>query len=114
MLKKVSKLTVLFCMLVFAGSAFAQNEVPEYPQYGFWSNWSIGPTISFDYQPDVNFRKKSTVEPISVSAITIPHGSPNATKVLTRTKPVIGDGVLQTIPSRWIDTVLLQASLSFL
>ena len=25
MLKKVSKLTVLFCMLVFAGSAFAQN-----------------------------------------------------------------------------------------
>ena len=55
MLKKVSKLTVLFCMLVFAGSAFAQNEVPEYPQYGFWSNWSIGPTISFDYQPDVNY-----------------------------------------------------------
>ena len=55
MLKKVSKLTVLFCMLVFAGSAFAQNEVPEYPQYGFWSNWSIGPTISFDYQPDVKF-----------------------------------------------------------
>ena len=53
MLKKVSKLSMLFCMLALAGSVFAQKEVPEYPQYGFWSNWSIGATISFDYQPDV-------------------------------------------------------------
>ena len=105
MLKKVSKLTVLFCMLVFAGSAFAQNEVPEYPQYGFWSNWSIGPTISFDYQPDVKdsmlvpvsfFRKKSTVEPISVSAITIPHGSLSAIRDFMRTRKLNPTGVSRT------------------
>ncbi len=54
MLKKVSKIAVLFCMFAFAGNAFAQNEVPEYPQYGFWSNWGIGITGSFMYQPDVN------------------------------------------------------------
>lgn len=53
MLKKVSKLAVLFCMIAFAGSAFAQKEVPEYPQYGFWSNWSIGPNFSLMYEPDV-------------------------------------------------------------
>lgn len=53
MLKKVSKLAVLFCMLAFAGSTYAQKEVPEYPQYGFWSNWSIGPNISLMYEPDV-------------------------------------------------------------
>ena len=33
MLKKVSKLTVLFCMLVFAGSAFAQNAFPLQPPH---------------------------------------------------------------------------------
>ena len=54
MLKKVSKIAVLFCMFAFAGNAFAQNEVPEYPQYGFWSNWGIGITGSFMYQPDVD------------------------------------------------------------
>ena len=74
MLKKVSKLTVLFCMLVFAGSAFAQNEVPEYPQYGFWSNWSIGPMI---------------VVHTFVSATIIPHGSVSATKALMRIRLAI-------------------------
>ncbi|MBR3725938.1 MAG: OmpA family protein [Bacteroidales bacterium] len=53
MLKKVSKLAVLLCMLAIAGSTYAQEEVPEYPQYGFWSNWSIGPNISLMYEPDV-------------------------------------------------------------
>ena len=52
MLKKVSKIVVLFCMFAFAGNAFAQNEVPEYPQYGFWSNWGIGIQGSFMAQPD--------------------------------------------------------------
>ena len=52
MLKKVSKLAVLLCMIAFAGSTYAQNEVPEYPQYGFWSNWSIGLGPSFIYQMD--------------------------------------------------------------
>jgi outer membrane protein OmpA-like peptidoglycan-associated protein len=52
MLKKVSKIAVLFCMFAFAGNAFAQNEVPEYPQYGFWSNWGIGIQGSFMAQPD--------------------------------------------------------------
>ena len=52
MLKKVSKIAVLFCMFAFAGNAFAQNEVPEYPQYGFWSNWGIGISGHFMAQPD--------------------------------------------------------------
>lgn len=54
MLKKVSKIAALFCLLAFAGSSFAQTEVPEYPQYGFWSNWGIGITGSFNFQSDVN------------------------------------------------------------
>lgn len=53
MLKKVSKIAALFCLLAFAGSSFAQTEVPEYPQYGFWSNWGIGITGSFNFQSDV-------------------------------------------------------------
>ena len=53
MLKKVSELAVLLCMIAFAGSTFAQKEVPEYPQYGFWSNWSVGPSISLNFEPDV-------------------------------------------------------------
>lgn len=51
MLKKVSKLMVLTCVLAFTGSAFAQNEVAEFPQYGFWSNWGIGITGSLNWQP---------------------------------------------------------------
>jgi hypothetical protein len=53
MLKKVSKIAVLLCLFTFAGNTFAQNEVAEYPQYGFWSNWGIGISGSFMYQPDV-------------------------------------------------------------
>lgn len=54
MLKKVSKIAVLLSLFTFAGNTFAQNEVPEYPQYGFWSNWGIGISGSFMVQPDVN------------------------------------------------------------
>ena len=54
MLKKVSKIAVLLCLFTFAGNTFAQNEVAEYPQYGFWSNWGIGISGSFMYQPDVD------------------------------------------------------------
>jgi len=55
MLKKVSKIATLFCMLAFAGSSFAQTtEAPEYPQYGFWSNWGIGISGSFMAQPDAH------------------------------------------------------------
>lgn len=55
MLKKVSKIAAMCCMLAFAGSSFAQTkEVPEYPQYGFWSNWGIGLTGSFMTQTDIN------------------------------------------------------------
>ncbi len=55
MLKKVSKIVTLFCLLAFAGNSFAQDaETPVYPQYGFWSNWGIGVTGSFDYQHDVH------------------------------------------------------------
>jgi len=55
MLKKVSKIAALFCMLAFAGTSFAQTEeVKEFPQYGFWSNWGVGITGSFMAQPDVN------------------------------------------------------------
>ena len=54
MLKKVSKIVTLFCLMAFAGNSFAQTaETPEYPQYGFWSNWGIGVTGSFNFQPDV-------------------------------------------------------------
>lgn len=52
MLKKVSKIAVLLCLFTFAGNTFAQNEVAEYPQYGFWSNWGIGISGSFMAQPD--------------------------------------------------------------
>lgn len=54
MLKKVSKIALLLCMFAFAGNAMAQTEVPEYPQYGFWSNWGIGISGSFMAQPDAN------------------------------------------------------------
>ena len=42
----------MLCMFAFAGNAMAQTDVPEYPQYGFWSNWGIGISGSFMAQPD--------------------------------------------------------------
>ncbi|MBQ0159035.1 MAG: OmpA family protein [Bacteroidales bacterium] len=53
MFKKVTKIAAMFCMLAFAGNSFAQSvEDPIYPQYGFWSNWGIGVSGSFMWQPD--------------------------------------------------------------
>ena len=47
MLKKLIKLGVCISFVLTAMNATAQNTgKPEYPQYGFWSNWSIG--FSFD------------------------------------------------------------------
>jgi outer membrane protein OmpA-like peptidoglycan-associated protein len=51
MLKKVLNITALLGLLVFSGSAFAQSEPAEFPQYGFWSNWAIGINGSFNWQP---------------------------------------------------------------
>lgn len=54
MLKKVSRIAAMFCLLAFAGNSYAQTvEEPVYPQYGFWSNWGIGVNGSFNFQPDV-------------------------------------------------------------
>lgn len=54
MLKKVSKIVAMACLLAFAGNSYAQTaEEPIYPQYGFWSNWGIGISGSFDIQTDV-------------------------------------------------------------
>ena len=48
MMKKVFKIGLMVSFLMASVSAFAQNTgKPEYPHYGFWSNWSIGG--SFDY-----------------------------------------------------------------
>ena len=39
-------------LIVTSMSAFAQNNgKPEYPRYGFWSNWSIGASIDLNNQP---------------------------------------------------------------
>lgn len=41
--------------MLFAGNAFAQNEgqaTPEYPEYSFWSNWSLGFDVMGSYQLD--------------------------------------------------------------
>ena len=47
MLKKLFKIGVVMAVVMASTSAFAQNTgKPEYPRYGFWSNWSIG--ASFD------------------------------------------------------------------
>lgn len=50
MLKKLSKIAMLVCFVAVATSSFAQKN--EYPRYGFWSNWGIGITGSFNYQID--------------------------------------------------------------
>ena len=51
MLKKVIKLAVVMSLIVTSMNAFAQNNgKPEYPRYGFWSNWSIGASIDLNDQ----------------------------------------------------------------
>jgi outer membrane protein OmpA-like peptidoglycan-associated protein len=41
MMKKLIKVGVVMSLLLTSTSAFAQEKA-EYPNYGFWSNWSIG------------------------------------------------------------------------
>ena len=51
MLKKVLKLSVVMSIVLTSITAIAQNTgKPEYPRYGFWSNWSIGTSIDLNNQ----------------------------------------------------------------
>lgn len=63
MLKKVSKIAVLLCLIAFAGSTFAQNENEAFPRYGFWSNWSLGGAAMYtkDVNSSWNFTQHSNI-----------------------------------------------------
>ena len=51
MMKKVIKIAMVMSLIVTSMSTFAQNNgKPEYPRYGFWSNWSIGASIDLNNQ----------------------------------------------------------------
>lgn len=51
MLKKVINFALVMTLFATTMSAFAQNNgKPEYPRYGFWSNWSIGGSIDLNNQ----------------------------------------------------------------
>ena len=52
MLKNIIKIGMLACALCIAGSVSAQEKTyaPEYPQYGFWSNWSLGIDLGWGHQ----------------------------------------------------------------
>ena len=51
MLKKLIKMGVVMSVMLTSMNAFAQNTgKPEYPRYGFWSNWSIGASIDLNNQ----------------------------------------------------------------
>ncbi len=55
MLKKFIKTGVVMSLLLTSMSAFAQNTgKPEYPRYGFWSNWSIGFSLDLNNQAIMN------------------------------------------------------------
>lgn len=57
MFKRLLTIGALACTMCVGGNAFAQNEsqsAPEYPNYGFWSNWSIGVDAMFSHQLDEN------------------------------------------------------------
>ena len=49
MLKKLFTLGMLAGLLAVSTNSFAQEE-PEYPHYGFWSNWSLGASIDIVHQ----------------------------------------------------------------
>lgn len=52
MLKKVIKIAMVMSLVLTSMNAFAQNNgKPEYPRYGFWSNWSIGASFDLNNQP---------------------------------------------------------------
>ena len=52
MLKKLFKIGMLAGALLIACSANAQEKeyTLVYPQYGFWSNWSIGGSVLYSWQ----------------------------------------------------------------
>lgn len=54
MLKNLLKVGVLAGVMALTCSAFAQDNAkkyaPEYPQYGFWSNWSLGAELGWAHQ----------------------------------------------------------------
>lgn len=51
MFKKLTKVGMLLGLMAVATTTFAQNDAKmEYPRYGFWSNWSIGLTGSYNWQ----------------------------------------------------------------
>ncbi|MBR1793227.1 MAG: OmpA family protein [Bacteroidales bacterium] len=50
MLKKLLKIGMVAGLLVAATSTLSAQDSPEYPHYGFWSNWSIGASVDFDKQ----------------------------------------------------------------
>ena len=50
-MKKIFKFVLMVSVLAASTSAFAQNTgKPEYPRYGFWSNWSLGASIDFNHE----------------------------------------------------------------
>lgn len=52
MFKKLLKVGLLAGVMIFACNANAQTVkyTPVYPQYGFWSNWSIGGTLIYSWE----------------------------------------------------------------
>lgn len=50
MLKKLLKIGMVASLMIAATSTISAQENPEYPHYGFWSNWSIGVSADFDKQ----------------------------------------------------------------
>ena len=48
-MKKLIKVGVVMSLLLTSTSAFAQEKA-EYPNYGFWSNWSIGGGLAATWQ----------------------------------------------------------------
>ena len=58
-MKKIFKIGLMVSLLVASTSIFAQNTgKPEYPRYGFWSNWSVG--ASFDYNHELAVKSNAT------------------------------------------------------
>lgn len=50
MLKRLLKVGMLMCTMALACNSFAQNsEKPDFPRYGFWSNWSVGGELIYNY-----------------------------------------------------------------
>ncbi|MBR4230454.1 MAG: OmpA family protein [Bacteroidales bacterium] len=54
-MKKIFKFALMVSLLMASTSVFAQNTgKPEYPRYGFWSNWSVGASIDYNHELAVN------------------------------------------------------------